>query len=166
MATARTLFPALLLSTLFAACSGEHTGKAGDQQPSDAAQPDPGNVVSKPVQRCFLNVTRSADGSTVDSMRVSLTLTGYQVTGRMDWLPGAKDRMTGTLDGVRKGDLLYVIHHYTAEGTSTMEQRVLRLGAHDVAEVNGETVQNEQGWELKDPATATELWHAPEVDCP
>ncbi|HEX2617823.1 MAG TPA: hypothetical protein VHL57_09795, partial [Flavobacteriales bacterium] len=89
-----------------------------------------------------------------------------RVTGRMDWLPGAKDRMTGTLDGTRRGDLLYVLYNYKAEGTNTLDQRVFRLGANELVQLDGPTVQLESGWELKDPAQAVEGMRVPEVPCP
>jgi hypothetical protein len=117
------------------------------------------------TQRCFLSVTTSGDGSITDSMSVMLTIQGDQVTGRMDWLPGAKDQMRGTLEGTVKNDTITARYSYTAEGANNVEERMFHLGAGYVAVLSGDMMERDGTWVLKDPAKAVEGMKVPEVEC-
>jgi hypothetical protein len=130
------------------------------------ATPAAPTSVPGPVQRCFLSVTTSGDGSITDSMSVQLTFIGDSVRGRLDWLPGAKDRMRGTLEGIRANDTIRAIYTYTAEGTKMREQRLLYLGKGYVAVLTGELEERDGLWVVADPASAKEGMQVPEVACP
>lgn len=116
-------------------------------------------------KRCFLSVTTSSDGSITDSLSIQLMITGAHVTGRMDWLPGMKDRMRGTLDGTLTNDTLVAMYAYTAEGNMVTEERVIHLGTNYAAVLTGELVERSGIWQLKDRAKAIEGMKVPEVPC-
>lgn len=154
--------PFLLLSALCPSCGETPAPETTAAPMFSIEQPVPPTV----RQRCFLSVTTSDDGSITDSMVVALTFRGDQVTGRMDWLPGAKDKMMGTLEGKLKNDTISARYRYTAEGVSNVEERMLHLGADYVAVLTGDMVERDGGgWVLKDLSKAVEGLRVPEVPC-
>ncbi|MBK8340873.1 MAG: hypothetical protein IPK99_13145 [Flavobacteriales bacterium] len=119
------------------------------------------------TQRCFLLVSTSTDGSIVDSMSVHLAIdvgSGH-ATGRLDWSPGEKDAMHGTLVGQLVGDRVVAVYTYEAEGTTNKEQRILVLGTDHVAVLTAEMQEHDGTWRIKDPHRAADGMKVPEVPC-
>ncbi|MBC7449913.1 MAG: hypothetical protein H7259_00335, partial [Cytophagales bacterium] len=50
----------------------------------------------------------------IDSMIITLTVHGDSVKGVFSWLPGEKDKMTGTLNGTIKDSIVTAVYSYMA----------------------------------------------------
>ncbi|HEY0975891.1 MAG TPA: hypothetical protein VGE21_00360 [Flavobacteriales bacterium] len=150
----RLLFIAALAAILFA-CQGP----APPSAPGTAAPTEPTR------ERCFLSVTRSADGSIADSLRMRLSFRGDRAEGTYEWLPQEKDRMVGTLQGSLRNDTLTAVYTYQAEGVRSREQRLFLLKAGEAVVLSGEMVEREGLWVLRDPARAMPGMTLPEVPC-
>lgn len=117
---------------------------------------------SREEQLCFLKVTQgemimTADDNMVmliDSLVMNLHIKNDSVTGILNWLPGQKDKMTGTLKGTLQDDVITAIYAYTAEGISTKEEKILKLDSNKVSFKTGELELRNGIWTLKDKNTA------------
>lgn len=62
---------------------------------------------------CFMDVSGNQKK---DTTRIHISLTKDSVSGTMEIIPFEKDRTTGSLEGQKKGDTLYVQWYNTQEG--------------------------------------------------
>ncbi|MEO8587898.1 MAG: hypothetical protein ABI432_00875 [Flavobacteriales bacterium] len=141
----------------------------------DTKSPDPNVTVtqvvptshSQPRTRCFLSVTPSTEGEKrVDTVLVQVTVADDRVFGRMDWIPGERDRMLGVLDGTVKNDTITAVYSYEYQGMSYNEQRLLHFGKDYITMLTGEMIEQDGMMVLKDPTKAVESTKVPEVHCP
>lgn len=117
---------------------------------------------SREEQLCFLKVTQgemimTADDNMemlIDSLVMNLHIKNDSVTGILNWLPGQKDKMTGTLEGTIQDDVIIAIYSYTAEGISTKEEKVLKLDSSKISFKTGELELHNGVWALKDKNVA------------
>ncbi|WP_134088153.1 hypothetical protein [Olivibacter sp. XZL3] len=76
---------------------------------ADAIEDTPTN----PHETCYL---RLEGPSSQDSTFVTLSIVNDTVTGKYNWIPFEKDRRTGRLSGIKRGDTIDVVWHFTQEG--------------------------------------------------
>jgi hypothetical protein len=126
-----------------------------------------------PRDLCYLKVTTrptTVTGTdtlpgTSDSLAVHLHIAGDQVTGHLSWLPGEKDRMTGSLLGTIHGSRIVAVYSYSAEGTTAKEEKIMRIDDQGLHLKSGELAEKDGIWMLADTATAyTET--IPPAPCP
>lgn len=134
----------LILMTLFAgfitACQTKSPEEKAD---SLAAAPDTtvGNGKS-----CYAYIKNK------DTVSLSMTKVGHDVTGNLDYNYYEKDKNTGTLTGQIKGDTLIADYTFMSEGTTTIRQvaflikdNQLTEGYGDAEEKNGKFVFKNTG---------------------
>ncbi|MGV9014121.1 MAG: hypothetical protein ACOH13_16130 [Flavobacteriales bacterium] len=155
-----SLLTALLLSVLFIAC-----GAPATQEQSVTSVPEPSPSTPASTMRCFRSVTTAGDGSYSDTMSITLRINNTDVEGRMDWLPGMKDRMRGTLKGTLEAGRITALYTYSAEGVQQTEQRVFKLGADNITVMSGEMEDRDGTLVMKDVANAVDGIRVPEVEC-
>ncbi len=114
---------------------------------------------------CFRSVTTAGDGAYSDTMSIVLNVSNNTITGRMDWLPGMKDKMRGTLKGTIADERITALYTYSAEGVEFIEERLFQLHENGITILGGELEERDGMWVLKDPANAVEGMTVPEVDC-
>lgn len=98
-------------------------------------------------------------------MSIVLNVSNNTITGRMDWLPGMKDKMRGTLKGNIVNGRITAQYAYSAEGVEFIEERLFQLHENGITILGGELEERDGMWVLKDPANAVEGMTVPEVDC-
>ena len=148
----------MLFYAFFTACS------APAPQEKAITVPEPAPATTG-TMRCFLNVTTAGDGSYSDTMSITLEINNTDVQGRMDWLPGMKDRMRGTFKGTLEDGLITALYTYSAEGLQQTEQRVFKLGADNITLMSGELEERDGTMVMKDLAKAVDGMRVPEVEC-
>lgn len=103
---------------------------------------------SSTQEHCFQNVTGN------DSLLVTLTIVGNDVTGTLRWLPAEKDKMVGTLNGLLQNDTITAIYSYQAEGTNAREEKIFHLTNDSLFIKHGELIDQNGTWVIKDKRTA------------
>lgn len=147
----------MLCAALFSACGTTPSAPEAPATPPEASAPNTG-------KRCFRSVTTAGDGSYSDTMSITLDFANNAVEGRMDRLPGMKDKMRGTLKGTLDEGRLTALYTYSAEGVEQTEQRLFNLGEDHITILSGEMTERDGLWVLKDPDTAVEGMKVPAVD--
>ena len=83
----------------------------------------------------------------------------------MDWLPGMKDKMRGTLNGTLENGLISALYTYSSEGVRQSEERMFKLRDDQITVMSGEMEERDGTMVMKDPANAVDGIQVPEVDC-
>lgn len=125
------------------------------------------------VTRCFLQVTQATPSvagmdtiaTTADSLVVRMNLLGDLVNGIYEFTPGQKDRLSGTFQGHREGDLITALYTYQAEGTTGQVEVLFRLEPNGLrigtGELTGDSIRV-----FKDRSNAIFGPLVPAVACP
>ncbi len=93
---------------------------------------------------CFLSALNR------DTTKVSLTITGNKVTGKMEWLPYEKDGAIGTLIGTKNTNgELELLYDYVIEGNKQTETKVMKIENGKLMIKNGELVDANNDGNLK-----------------
>ena len=148
----------VLITALMVACT-----QAPPPETPTVPESDPVALVTG--KHCFLSVTTAGDGTYNDTMSIALNFSNNTITGRMDWLPGMKDKMRGTLKGNMVNGRITAQYTYAAEGVELTEERLFQLSENGITILSGEMEERDGMWVLKDPANAVEGITVPEVDC-
>ena len=134
---------------LLAACGpSEKRSAVSDAMEASSAQ-----------ELCFQNITGN------DSLLVTLTIIGNDVTGTLRWLPAEKDKMVGTLDGILQNDTITAVYAYQAEGTNAREEKIFHLTTDSLFIQHGELFDQNGTWVIKDKRTAQFTEAAMKTDC-
>ncbi len=150
---------------LMSSCNSEKSNTTANQE-------TPSADTNNEQQLCFLRVTRGEPIVTeedtlpvIDSLIIRLVIKNDSVAGVYNWLPSQKDRLTGSLKGTLKGDVVTAIHTYGAEGTTAREEKVMKIGADSIWIKHGELQEKEGVWVLEDKEAAQYTESAPKVNC-
>lgn len=103
-----------------------------------------------------------------DTTTVSLSITGDQVSGKMDWQPYEKDGAHGTLSGKKNANgELELLYSYVIEGSHQTETKVMKIEGKQLLIKKGELIDPKFDGNLqyKDVAAATYSEILPEVAC-
>ncbi|MBI5913795.1 MAG: hypothetical protein HY842_00315 [Bacteroidetes bacterium] len=105
-----------------------------------------------PQAACYIR----ADGQDTTSASITVAADGT-VSGTYDWAPWEKDGAHGTLSGKKEGDMLHVTYDYVIEGSNQQEQMMFKMTGEQLAEAQGELVDEGGVLKLKDPANVKYL---------
>lgn len=159
--------PTFAAFTLLAACGQS-------EQPSSRYNID-ANDQGEPVMEthCYLRVTKGAPSiqgddtipGTVDSLYIRLDILGELANGVYNWLPGEKDRMTGSFQGSIDDDLVTAVYTYTAEGRTAKQEVLFKVGDGQLRLATGAMETSEGVTLFKDRSQVNYGEPIPEVDC-
>ena len=146
----RTFLYAVTLSCALTGCGSRsapdqtQSAPAGDPVATDsvAAAPPAG---AEAAGGCY----RRVEGRDTTTLR--LTITGTDVTGELAVLPYEKDRARGPIRGTRSGDQVRADWQRSGEGVTEPYEVVFTLRGDSVTWREGERVQKDGKWVLKDP---------------
>lgn len=102
---------ALTLSTCLTGCQNNQTADSAAKRDTAATRP-----VSGTAPRCY------AYASAQDTIRLTLSGTGAEVTGTLVYQLKEKDRNTGTLSGQLRGDTLFAEYTFWSEGLESVRE--------------------------------------------
>lgn len=153
------------LALLLAACGTPSEPGVG----GGAAGPSAATMES----HCYLQVTRGEpviiDADTlpgpVDSLYIRMDFLGDLVNGVYNWVPGEKDRMTGTFRGNREGDRITALYTYQAEGLTGRQEIIFLLGRDSLRIASGERIGDDSLQVFRDKTAVTFSAPVPEVPC-
>lgn len=122
---------------------------------------------------CYLQVTKGEpriEGSdtipgTVDSLYIRLDILGELANGVYNWLPGEKDRMTGSFQGSIDDDVVTAVYTYTAEGRTAKQEVLFQVEDGQLSVATGAMETSEGVTLFKDKSQVTYGAAIPEVDC-
>lgn len=129
---------ALISASLIVSCKN-------NSEPKAAEATAPTTEAAAGGSMCFLLVENK-----VDSTKISLKVSGDDVTGEMAWQPHEKDGAIGKLSGKRVGDTLKLIYDYTIEGSAQQEEKWFLLQGEKLSEGNGELTEKKAVLVYKD----------------
>lgn len=163
----RFITPVLASIALLAAC-GQSEDPAARGSIAAATQGQP--VM---VSHCYLQVTKGAprmEGNdtipgTVDSLYIRLDILGELANGVYNWLPGEKDRMTGTFQGSIEDSVITALYSYSAEGQTQKQEVLFKMGPGGLRIATGELVLSEGVNLFKDKSKCSFGEPVPEVPC-
>lgn len=100
---------------------------------------------------CYLQVTKGMpriEGSdtipgTVDSLYIRLDILGELANGVYNWLPGEKDRLTGTFQGSMEDSVITALYTYTAEGMTQKQEVLFKMDNGGLRIATGEMAESE-----------------------
>ncbi len=122
---------------------------------------------------CYLQVTQGEPviihtdtlPGPVDSLYIRMDILGDLVNGAYNWIPGEKDRMTGTFRGNREGDRITALYTYQAEGLTGRQEVIFLLGKDSLRIASGERIGNDSLQVFRDKTAVTFSAPVPEVLC-
>ena len=122
---------------------------------------------------CYLQVTKGEpriEGSdtipgTVDSLYIRLDILGELANGVYNWLPGEKDRMTGSFQGSIDDDLVTAVYTYSAEGRTAKQEVLFKVEDGQLSVAIGAMETSEGVTLFKDKSQVTYGEPIPEVNC-
>ncbi len=108
-----TLFTLLALAVLV----GCKTKKSAASESTASVSTTSGSVTASDSQlQCYALMTKG------DTVRLSLTQTGNDVTGDLLYQLSGKDRNTGMIHGTMHGDTLLADHNFQSEGVESVRE--------------------------------------------
>ncbi len=162
-----SLTTAIAALTLLAACSQP-------EDPSSRYNID-ANAKGDPEMEshCYLQVTKGEpriEGGdtvpgTVDSLYIRLDILGELANGVYNWLPGEKDRMTGSFQGSIDDDLVTAVYSYSAEGRTAKQEVLFKVEDGQLRLATGAMETSEGVTLFKDKSQVTYGEPIPEVNC-
>lgn len=119
-------------------------------------QIDTANTAGSEIKElCYLDVTQSKnDPAIIDTMSLTVSINGKNVTGIYNWLPYEKDRKTGTYTGTINDSVVNAIYTYNSEGQVQKEELIFKLNNQTALIKFGEMVEQNGIWKFKDSKTA------------
>lgn len=115
---------------------------------------EPPKVEPAPIVQCFVYQKGK------DSIQAQLRIKGEQVSGKLSYSFFEKDKSTGTISGQLKGDTLFALYTFQAEGSQSVSEVVflkrankLIEGYADMEEQNGKMVFKDRKNIQFDPKT-------------
>ncbi|MCC6839449.1 MAG: hypothetical protein IT230_04750 [Flavobacteriales bacterium] len=160
------LMAALVVAGLWYSACGRSSSPPSEKTGAGADPPEN-------VTRCFLQVAKAAPSvaggdtitATADSLVVRINLLGDLVNGIYEFTPGQKDRLSGTFQGHREGDLITALFTYHAGGTTGRVEVLFRLEPNGLRIGTGELI-GDSIRVFKDRSNAVFGALVPEVACP
>ncbi|RYZ45047.1 MAG: hypothetical protein EOP49_25985 [Sphingobacteriales bacterium] len=141
------ILAAVLMITMVS-CVDDNKGKAADEQPA-AATPDTNQTPEQGLKQCYASLT------TNDTVVLSFVVADTMVTGDLLYQFNEKDRNTGSIKGVLKGDTLIADYSFMSEGIKSVRQVVFLKQGDEMIEGFGYVAEDKGRMFYKDLKTLT-----------
>lgn len=134
----------IVLLTVLAGCLAACQNKTPEQKiDSLANQPD---TVAAKSRVCY------ASFKSKDTITLSYTIAGNAIAGKLNYAIFEKDRNTGTIAGLIKGDTIIADYTFSSEGKTSVRQVVFLKKGDQLLEGYGPTEEKDGKIVFTDPA--------------
>jgi hypothetical protein len=140
----RLLFSALILLVLLTSC-GQQSAKTDSTTPTDSIIQTNAREIAQPDTLCFRQIVGR------DSTRLQLIINDSTVVGELDVIPFEKDRARGSIRGTRTNNQILADWQRLGEGVTQVYEVVFTLKGDSVIWRDGERVEKNGKWVLKNP---------------
>ena len=144
------------------------TPKADDRYNMDTTSQDAPEMETHYYLKVTKGAPRIEDGATVpgtvDSLYIRLDILGELANGVYNWMPGEKDRMTGSFQGSIDDDLVTAVYTYSAEGRTAKQEVLFKVEDGQLRIATGDMETSEGVTLFKDKSQVTYGEPIPEVD--
>lgn len=144
----RLVLPATLL--MFLAGCGNRSAKTESTTTTDSLASAPKKQAYQADTLCFRQVVGR------DSTRLRLFIQDSTVTGELDVIPFEKDRARGSIRGTRANNQILADWQRSGEGVTQDYEVIFTLKGDSVTWRDGERVEKNGKWVLKNPAQGYE----------
>ena len=139
----RLFFPSAILLLSLYGCG--HSSKKIESTTSDSSASASATEVTQPDTMCFRQVVGR------DSTTLQLVIKDSTVTGELNVLPFEKDRAKGSIQGTLSNKQIIADWQRSGEGVTQSYEVVFTLKGDAVTWREGERIEKQGKWVLKDP---------------
>ncbi|QJD80538.1 hypothetical protein [Spirosoma rhododendri] len=142
----RTICHLLILLLIGLGCKSNSSSDSTNADSTAVTQTTTASAVSAPPDSlCFRQVFNR------DTTSLKLVLTGDRASGQIDVNPYEKDQARGPFSGTRTGNTITADWQRSGEGVTETHVLTMTLSGDSIAWGDGERVQQQGKWVLKQP---------------
>lgn len=145
----RLLFPPIALLCLLTSC-GQRSAKTESTTSGDSIAHTTATESTQPDTLCYRQIVGR------DSTTLQLIIDDSTVTGELAVIPFEKDRARGSISGIRTNNQILADWQRSGEGVTQAYEVVFTLKGDSVTWRDGERVEKNGKWVLKNPAQGYE----------